>query len=450
MPKAQIINKARAAGKSTVQDLLNQGNFRTVVKLARGVGEGELPEEIHVARTGKYDKGGFEFEFQKKHFEEMVANFNADHKDVAITAGHDFLQESPAAGWIKELEIQSAGDDEEEGPFDLVATRIKWTRRGKDLLSNEEFKFFSGEFSFDSRDEHGRLIGATMFGGALTNKPFLSQLEPLMASRISSQLTNSHMNTLEEILEKDPQDLTPEEINVLKEHKAELNSEQLETYKDVLEDEGAGSADTDQGDDTSGSDQGTGDAGATEEGDAGTGSGEGGASGSAEGDTDQSGSGGDTQLSQEGITHDKNGNVILSKQVWDAISRQANEGHQANLKLQRMEVEKQVDALVLSADNPNGKILHRDRKQVTEFMQGLTEAQQKQFTAILSNIPGNSKLMSKEMGSSGSNSEGGESVQDKLHREATKLSKQEGIEYTEAVRKVSAREDIAELLKDEY
>ena len=102
----------------------------------------ELPDQIHVVPTGKWDHPVYgEMEITSADVSEFVRNFkDRVRKDLPITAGHDNGGnggELPAIGWFKELIDRGVGG--------LYAV-VEWTAEGKQLLSDRAFKYFSPEF----------------------------------------------------------------------------------------------------------------------------------------------------------------------------------------------------------------------------------------------------------------------------------------------------------------
>src|ERR1044072_7183982 len=92
---------------------------------------GELPDEIHVVPTGKWQHPVYgEMEITSAHVSEFVQNFrDRVRKDLPITAGHDNGMnggELPAIGWFKELIDRGV-----KGVYAVV----EWTEEGKQLLT---------------------------------------------------------------------------------------------------------------------------------------------------------------------------------------------------------------------------------------------------------------------------------------------------------------------------
>lgn len=220
-----------------------KGSFNSVIDLALLASEndGKLPTEIQVLPVGEWLTLPYgPMTIDEAVISQMVANFKV-RKKVPVDVDHDGGR---AAGWITEL-IDKAS----EGLWAMV----KWTRYGKDLLSNEEYTLFSPEWSFDYVDpEKSTHHGAVLIAGSLTNRPLFKELKALVANDGSkgdngNQLTdknkivilinseeNSNMN-IKDILAKKPADRTEDEVKALSEatdltddQKAQLDTEKSE------------------------------------------------------------------------------------------------------------------------------------------------------------------------------------------------------------------------------
>lgn len=84
-------------------------------------------------------------------------------------------QVSPAAGWVKSLELSESGNE-------LFAT-VTWTDEAAQQIVARQYRFISPEFNLEYRDkETGKVIGPTLIAVALTNRPFLEGMQPVALS----------------------------------------------------------------------------------------------------------------------------------------------------------------------------------------------------------------------------------------------------------------------------
>jgi hypothetical protein len=105
----------------------------------------------------------------------MVANFTPDR--VAID--YDHLAVTPsrpgdgiAAGWLKAVELRANGDE--------LWGRVEWTSAAATRIKAKEYKFISPCFSSDYTTNTGAKVGATLLGAALTNAPFLNDMQAVV------------------------------------------------------------------------------------------------------------------------------------------------------------------------------------------------------------------------------------------------------------------------------
>lgn len=394
--------------------------------------EGKKTTEIHVIPTGKWTHwSGIDFEITPDSISEIVKHFrNGARKDIPITAGHDFGNETPAVGWFKELYDRGAN-----GLYALV----EWTEEGMRLLKEKSFKYFSAEINFDYRDlETDVKYDILLVGGALTNKPFFKQLDKdpsfgfaegdqgrsilqLSVPQIMNQFNDDNMVDLNTILTKKADELTDEDKQALRDNEESLTDEQKETFKDVLDGSGEGDGNGD-GD------------GADENGD--------GDDGGSEGDGDGEGAGNEAG-DEGGVGDESAGNAVnasegkqvtLSAAEHAALVEKANKGASAFADLEKMRLGEQVTGMMFSQANPKGHFLPKQKDAVVKFMVGLSETQRDQFRNIVNEMPQVQQVFG-ELGDNGSTIE--TDVSKKVELAVNdKMKATEGLSYSEALKQV--------------
>jgi len=142
---------------------------------------------VQIMRTGEWEHEEYgHFEITEGTMETLIKNFNENVRgiEIPITIGHptDGNPEPPAVGWFKKL---SRKDGELWG-------KIEWTKPGWEKLQEKEYKYFSPEFYFNYKDpESQEEFGVTLVGGAMTNKPFLKGMTPvIMSEKLSVNLVS--------------------------------------------------------------------------------------------------------------------------------------------------------------------------------------------------------------------------------------------------------------------
>jgi phage I-like protein len=372
-----------------------------------GSTDAQVPSEIHVVPTGKWDHPVYgEMEITTAHIKEFVQNFKDKvRRDIPITAGHDNGMsggELPAIGWFTDVV--------DRGVNGLWAG-VKWTDEGVQLLEQRAFKYFSPEFYEMYEDpETRKKYSHVLVGGALTNKPYFKELEPVVAFSEPSIIHQfSEDMNLKDIVSKKPEELSDEEKAFVREHQAELTDEQKTEFAAVVEEP------------------------ATPE------------TPAEEPKTPET-----PAPATEPTTASEGKVITMSAAEAAALRDQANKGAQAFAEVEKMKLEKHVaEKLVFSTSNAEGRILPKNKDAVVAFMLSLNQTQRDQFTNILKNQPKVSLSFS-EVGDGGK-TEGGDakSIADKVRKLATeKMAASEGkLDYGQSVRQLFAEQPE---LKTEY
>lgn len=155
--------------------------------------------EIQVLRTGVFHHSYYgKFTITEETLQTMVRNFNETRPEppteMVVDWEHmstaDPPQRSPAAGWVKSLNAKG------DGLFALV----EWTEEAAEEIRKKEYRFISPEFVLDYKDkETGKGIGPTLLSVALTNRPFLEGMEPVVLSESLGAMVFSEEATLDKI-----------------------------------------------------------------------------------------------------------------------------------------------------------------------------------------------------------------------------------------------------------
>jgi hypothetical protein len=132
--------------------------------------------EVQLLRVGTFNHPKYgKFEITPLVLAEMKYNFEKNVRGIDIAL--DFFHESDkvAAGWLKTLELRENGTE-------LWAINVDWTPRARKMLAEKELRYFSPDFSFQWTDpENGKVFQNVLFGGGLTNRPFVKGMEPIVS-----------------------------------------------------------------------------------------------------------------------------------------------------------------------------------------------------------------------------------------------------------------------------
>lgn len=322
--------------------------------------EGSLaaPEEIHVVPTGTWDHPMYgEMEITSADVAQFVQNFRAKiRKDLPITAGHDTGMgggELPAIGWFKELI--------DRGVKGLYAV-VEWTQEGKNLLAEGAFKYFSPEFYEEYTDpETQQKYEHVLVGGALTNKPYFKELEPVVAFS-EPDIMNQFKEPMDIniIVAKKPEELSDDEKAFLVEHKAELSEEQKTTFASVVGETAPVETDEEKA------------AREAKE-----------AADKAAADAAAAAAEAERQASEAA----KGKKIVMSEGEAKLLREQADKGAKAFAELEKMRAEKAADKFIFSEANKEGRFLPKQKDSLTAFVHSLSEKQRDQFTTLVNGLP---------------------------------------------------------------
>lgn len=136
--------------------------------------------EVQILKEGRFEHEDYGvLELTAEVLEKMKVNFDAKVRGIDISLDYTHDNEggqSPAACWIKELEVRG-----ESGKKELFA-KVEFTPKGKSLVLAKEYKYASADFSIDYRAEDGKHFPYVLRGGTLTNRPFIKGMKPIKLS----------------------------------------------------------------------------------------------------------------------------------------------------------------------------------------------------------------------------------------------------------------------------
>lgn len=148
-----------------------------------------------VAYPGKFFHKSGSFEMNDETFRSIIDSFSRRKAAILVDFDHKSEQadcagngDKIASGWCRALELRGS---------DLFAG-IEWTERAKRLIQAKEYCFLSPAVAFQSRDSvTGEILPARLSSIGLVNKPFLSQLDPVLASDATTSFLMSELSELD-------------------------------------------------------------------------------------------------------------------------------------------------------------------------------------------------------------------------------------------------------------
>jgi phage I-like protein len=115
-------------------------------------------------------------------FQEVIRNFKANVLGHEPVIDYQHSTDDPtvpaaerglAAGWVKDMRVSG----------DRLQFLVAWTKEAAAKIREKQFRYFSPTYVEDYENkETGADVGIVMFGGALTNTPFLTGLSPVALS----------------------------------------------------------------------------------------------------------------------------------------------------------------------------------------------------------------------------------------------------------------------------
>jgi phage I-like protein len=135
----------------------------------------DLPGKIQILKTGEFNHEGRDIKITGKDLEKMITNFGEKVRGIDLMIDFSHNSDGEAAGWIKDLQLNEAGTE-------LWAT-VDWTPSGKEAIQSKSFRYISADFSFNYKDnETKKDFGVTLMGAALTNRPVVKKMKPVILS----------------------------------------------------------------------------------------------------------------------------------------------------------------------------------------------------------------------------------------------------------------------------
>src|SRR3972149_3883202 len=222
--KKTWINVANSA-LATCQEKGGEDCEGSAIRQANSVAKKQMEDDgkksswIEVFREGEWNhpKWGI-IKGTKKLFNDFISNWKSNvlGREIALDKTHN--PEEGATGWIKDMKIVG----------DRLKALVEWTPWGVELIEQKGFKYFSPEYRDSYTDkESGNEHKNVLFGGGITNRPFLTDLAPIVLSEdLESQcfktINNDELKeelwkALEEYVDKD-EDKIKNIMDVMKDH----------------------------------------------------------------------------------------------------------------------------------------------------------------------------------------------------------------------------------------
>lgn len=355
--------------------------------------------ELQVLKPGQWDHPAYGMvEITPEIQQEFADNFKRDLRAHSSTIGlpidEEHYSDRGATGWIKDL-INKGN----EGLFAIV----EWNVKGRELIKNAIYRFFSPEFYFQYEDpEDRRLYNNVLVGGALTNRPYFKGLNPVV---LSENIIHKHMD-LKEIVKKVFADLSDGEKSFITSHFSELTEDELTKFSELFKEgdvckladgsDGVLSPDKDgkmvcmSAKDAAAkkaSEKDAADKKAKEEAD------------KKKEEEEAAKKKAEEDAAAAEAAKNNGNNLGMSESKIKELQKQAEDGIKASEKLKKIEMSDKIDGFIYSETNlEKGKLPVSLKDKVSEFAMSLNESQMTKFFEIIEGMP-SAKLFS-ELGES--------------------------------------------------
>lgn len=129
---------------------------------------------IQIARTGIWLHPWYgEMVIEDSTLQDFVDHFNAGIAGYDLSVDQEHEPSGGAAGWFRALDKRG----------DQLWAEIEWTPLGAQLLRDQVYRYFSIEYTtVHVDDETGAKTPNVLQGGALTNRPYIKGMAPVMLS----------------------------------------------------------------------------------------------------------------------------------------------------------------------------------------------------------------------------------------------------------------------------
>tara|TARA_Y100001951_G_scaffold1741_1_gene1213 strand:- start:140 stop:1423 length:1284 start_codon:yes stop_codon:yes gene_type:complete len=132
---------------------------------------------IQAVPVGTYQHPSYgEIDFTPDKISNMALNVKNEVRDTQLDVDYDHKSRTgKAAGWIMDAQARPDG----------LYLQVEWTDTATEAIKNKEYKYFSPEYQDKwKHPKTGTVFKDVLFGGALTNRPFLKDLVPVNLSEL--------------------------------------------------------------------------------------------------------------------------------------------------------------------------------------------------------------------------------------------------------------------------
>jgi len=135
---------------------------------------------IQAMRVGEYQHprhGKLQFTLDRlmRFAESVKTKIRGIEPDIDYDHKMDPARGHEAAGWVRDAKVEG----------DALYLLVDWTKTAAEKIKEGAYRYFSPEFQDTWTDAAGKVHRDVLFGGGITNRPFLKDLLPLNLSELS-------------------------------------------------------------------------------------------------------------------------------------------------------------------------------------------------------------------------------------------------------------------------
>jgi hypothetical protein len=169
--------------------------YTQYVDLTKLLSEDQDSGWIDLARVGTYQHPIWgEIRFTNAKLMEFADNFSKNVRGIELDIDYDHKKDpskgGEAAGWLKQVQFDGT----------VLKGFVEWTKTAAQKIREGAYKYFSPEFRDEWVDNQGTQHMNVLFGGGITNRPYLKDLLPINLSELSfndSDKTNDKENEVD-------------------------------------------------------------------------------------------------------------------------------------------------------------------------------------------------------------------------------------------------------------
>jgi len=142
--------------------------------------DNSLSSWIQAFPVGKYQHPTYgEINVTPERVQKFAASVNSKVRGTDLDIDYDHKVDTKiAAGWVQAAEARPDG----------LYLHVNWTPAAAKKIKDKEYRYFSPEYVDSWTDNSGATHSDVLFGGALTNRPFLKNIQPVNLSEEMAKL----------------------------------------------------------------------------------------------------------------------------------------------------------------------------------------------------------------------------------------------------------------------